>query len=113
VFERFYRLDKARTRDAGGAGLGLSIAKWAVDAHGGSISVNGNLNGGCTFQIQLRLYPDFNTLTGPSTPEIAACERTGPDAQIFHIYKGYDHGDRLTVENSFDFYRSSQTRMKG
>jgi heavy metal sensor kinase len=112
VFERFYRVDKARTRDAGGAGLGLSIAKWAVDAHGGSISVNSNLNGGCTFQIQLRLYPDFNTLTGPSTPEIATCERTGPDAQIFHIYKGYDHGDRLTVENSFDFYRSSQQRRE-
>jgi len=53
IFDRFYRVDKARSRDAGGAGLGLSIAKWAVQAHGGEITVDNNLDGGCTFQIQL------------------------------------------------------------
>jgi heavy metal sensor kinase len=74
VFERFYRIDKARTRNAGGTGLGLSIAKWAVHAHGGSISVNRNLNGGCTFQIQLPLCLDFNTLTGSTTAEMATDE---------------------------------------
>jgi heavy metal sensor kinase len=60
VFERFYRLDKARTRNEGGAGLGLSIAKWAVHANAGRISVNANLNGGCTFQIQLPVYTNFS-----------------------------------------------------
>lgn len=39
VFDRFYRVDEGRTRDAGGAGLGLAIAQWAVEAHGGTISV--------------------------------------------------------------------------
>jgi heavy metal sensor kinase len=53
VFDRFYRVDRSRSRDAGGVGLGLSIAKWAVQAHGGDITVDNNLDGGCTFRIQL------------------------------------------------------------
>jgi heavy metal sensor kinase len=85
VFERFYRVDKARTRDAGGTGLGLSIAKWAVHAHGGSISVNSNLNGGCTFQIQLPLHPDFNTLNGSTTPEMAAGEQIKSQARLSQV----------------------------
>jgi heavy metal sensor kinase len=53
VFDRFYRVDTARWRESGGAGLGLSIAKWAVDAHGGTIEVNSEPNQGCTFRITL------------------------------------------------------------
>jgi heavy metal sensor kinase len=53
VFDRFYRVDKARWRESGGAGLGLSIAKWAVEAHGGSIGLNSELNLGSTFRIVL------------------------------------------------------------
>ena len=53
VFDRFYRVDKARWRESGGAGLGLSIAKWAVEAHGGAISLHSDVNKGCTFQITL------------------------------------------------------------
>jgi heavy metal sensor kinase len=84
VFERFYRVDKARTRDAGGTGLGLSIAKWAVHAHGGSISVSSNLSGGCTFQIQLPLHPDFNMLSGSSKPEVVRGEQTESPARLSH-----------------------------
>ncbi|HXI42190.1 MAG TPA: ATP-binding protein [Candidatus Limnocylindrales bacterium] len=53
VFDRFYRVDKARGRESGGAGLGLSIAKWAVEAHGGSIELNSETNLGSTFRIVL------------------------------------------------------------
>jgi heavy metal sensor kinase len=53
VFDRFYRIDKARSRDLGGAGLGLSIARWAVEAHGGRIDLNSVEGRGSTFRITL------------------------------------------------------------
>jgi two-component system phosphate regulon sensor histidine kinase PhoR len=53
IFERFYRVDKARTRDSGGTGLGLSIVKHAIESQGGTISVASRLGSGSTFKIQL------------------------------------------------------------
>jgi heavy metal sensor kinase len=57
IFERFYRIDKARSRDLGGAGLGLAIAKWAIDVHGGSIGVEDRPEGGSTFRVVLPIDP--------------------------------------------------------
>ena len=51
IFERFYRIEKSRSRDAGGAGLGLSIARWAVEAHGGRIEVEAAQPTGSVFRI--------------------------------------------------------------
>jgi heavy metal sensor kinase len=53
VFDRFYRLDEARSRDSGGFGLGLPIAKWAVEAHGGTINVKASFPTGAIFCIKL------------------------------------------------------------
>jgi heavy metal sensor kinase len=58
VFDRFFRLDEARSRESGGTGLGLAIARWAVEANGGSISVESGANGGAIFGISLPIAHD-------------------------------------------------------
>ena len=56
IFERFYRVDKARSREHGGIGLGLSIVKMLIDKYDGTLEVSSALNEGTTFTIHLPLF---------------------------------------------------------
>jgi heavy metal sensor kinase len=57
VFERFYRVDKARERETGGAGLGLAIVQSLVEAHGGRVAAESELGRGSTFTVWLPALP--------------------------------------------------------
>ncbi len=60
IFERFYVVDRSRTRESGGAGLGLAIVKGIVDAHGGSVSTESMLGSGTVFTVRLPIMRILN-----------------------------------------------------
>jgi signal transduction histidine kinase len=57
IFERFYRVDPARSRESGGTGLGLSIVRHVIEQHGGRVGVESALGLGSTFSVSLPLAP--------------------------------------------------------
>jgi two-component system sensor histidine kinase SenX3 len=70
VFERFYRVDKARARETGGTGLGLAIVRHVANNHGGVVSVESHEGEGSTFAFRLpaRLIESANTSPVASQP---------------------------------------------
>jgi two-component system sensor histidine kinase SenX3 len=72
IFERFYRVDRARGRVTGGTGLGLSIVRHVAQAHGGDVSVESVEGEGSTFRISLPLIHDAAAPNGASVPSEVA-----------------------------------------
>ncbi|HWB65755.1 MAG TPA: ATP-binding protein [Mycobacteriales bacterium] len=75
IFERFVRLDDARARDDGGAGLGLAIVRATALAHGGAVRVEDSALGGARFVLRLPAAP---TLSSAANAECRDCDRTLP-----------------------------------
>ncbi len=84
IFDRFYRVDKARSRAQGGVGLGLSIVEWTIRAHNGTVSVESEPGVGSTFIVRLPIISDLPEQL-PSDPKSEDERHTGIAGALDHL----------------------------
>jgi len=75
VFDRFYRVDEGRSREAGGAGLGLAIARWGAEAHGGRLELACPPVRGCIFRLVLPMVSADATMQNGANGQVHLSER--------------------------------------
>lgn len=96
IYERFYRVDKSRSREVGGTGLGLSITKSVILLHHGNIDVESKVGEGSTFIVTIPLnYIEHPTLLGDGTGAASAQpKRQTAGKDFFHEWKGFEKKDK-------------------
>jgi len=85
VFDRFYRIDKGRSRDMGGAGLALAIAKWGAEAHGGHLRLFCSNDTGCTFRLVLPQLPATDAQLSSATITHASESADQPSTSLANL----------------------------
>lgn len=112
VFNRFYRVDKARSRNKGGNGLGLSIAKRLIEAYKGKIGIESAVGAGSIFQIELPVISETEKIQLDHAKEEDEEERSVAEAPVTNL--GANPTTSTTSSESTDIpgvYRASDTKQ--
>nr|WP_263352541.1 HAMP domain-containing sensor histidine kinase [Acidicapsa acidisoli] len=114
IFERFYRVDKARSRDSGGTGLGLAIVKHIVQAHGGRIWCESELGAGAAFHFTLPVVAREVQHPGSETVHSLAVEnlpQSSTDHEISPLATEISVGQPALVQSSVTFGVDNKARI--